>query len=703
MSDDLRTEILRRQIAARLARARQPSTPAQRIEAARARGVSPEAAARAGAADQRAQDRMTLAQEGGFRSGLTSFVQGVPFVGEWTDELADRIGPAGRGDQIRSVQDAMERERPALATGLQIGGGITGGAALALAAGPAAVAAAPTSLGAQALAAGAAGAAAGGAEGAVSGAGRNEQNRGRGALVGGALGAGMGGAASAVAPAVSRGVRNLLQRFRTSDVRTIARQFRVSPDAAQIVRSALANDDLDAAEAAIRAAGGDAMLADGGIATRQLLDDAMSAGGEATRIGREAVETRAASAGPEINAVLDNILGPPEGVRSASRSISQRTAAARQTAYERAYAQPIDYAAPTGRNIEAVLERVPPNTLRRAVDEANEAMREAGIRNMQIMAEIAPDGSVAFREMPNVRQLDEIKKALNAVAQGETDAITGRITAAGLRARRLAENLRDALTDAVPTYRTAVRLGGDKIAEQNALDLGRRVLRAGVTREEVADMARGMSREAKDSFRQGLRGFIDDTLANVQRTITDPNIDAREAMLAIKQLSSRANREKITAVLGQAQARRLFDVVERATAKLELRSAVARNSQTAIRTAGREAMAAATEPGPVGALMRGRPANAVQRVVQALTNTTPQADLARQQAIYADIARALTSIRGQDAEAAMRLVRQAMNGQPLAEAQARQIANLVAGSGALVAYQTGTRSQPMPARAQGPQ
>jgi hypothetical protein len=330
-------------------------------------------------------------------------------------------------------------------------------------------------------------------------------------------------------------------------------------------------------------------------------------------------------------------------------------------------------------------------------------MREAGIRNMQIMAEIAPDGSVTFREMPNVRQLDEIKRALNAVAQGETDAITGRITAAGLRARRLAESLRDALTDAVPTYRTAVRLGGDKIAEQNALDLGRRVLRAGVTREEVADMARGMSREAKDSFRQGLRGFIDDTLANVQRTITDPNIDAREAMLAIKQLSSRANREKITAVLGQAQARRLFDVVERATAKLELRSAVARNSQTAIRTAGREAMAAATEPGPVGALMRGRPANAAQRVVQALTNTTPQADLARQQAIYADIARALTSIRGQDAEAAMRLVRQAMNGQPLAEAQARQIANLVAGSGALVAYQTGTRSQSMPARAQGPQ
>lgn len=622
----------------------------------------------------------------------TSFLQGLPFVGEWTDEATGAMHGevAGRGQAF--LQDAMEARRPGQAMALQVAGGVAGAIPMAVAAAPAVVAAAPSSLAAQAGAGLAAGAVAGGTEGAIAGAGRNEADRGRGAVAGGLLGTAMGGALGAVAPAIQRGARNLIAKFKTSDIRTIAQQFGVSDDAARVVKQSLLNDDLDAAEQAIRRAGGDAMLADAGPGTRQLLDDAMSAGGEATRIGRDAVETRAAKAAPEINNALDNVLGPPEGVRAAARNISQRTSQLRQTAYDRAYSTAVDYAGDQGRKIEGVLSRIPPKTLRAAIDEANDAMRAAGTTNRQIMAEIADDGAVTFREMPNVQQLDEIKKALGNFGAENVDQF-GRPTAAGRRANMLARDLRDAIGDAVPTYRVAVKLGGDKIAEDQALALGRRALLAQTTREDVGEfLTGGMSREARDAFKRGLRGYIDDTLANVQRTITDPNIDAREAMTAIKQLSSRANREKVSSVLGESQARKLFDVIDRATMKLELRAGVSRNSATAIRTAGREAMDTQLAPGAVGTLARGKPVNAGQRIIQTLTNTTPQADLARRQALYAEIAESLTSIRGPEAERAMGLVRQAMRGQPLSEAQARQVANLITAAGAIGGYQTGTQS-----------
>lgn len=707
------TEAARR--LAQMARAARPTTGGGVIPSGRFAGMtfdevrsrvaaarSPEGAAASERAtadlNQRAQDEMILAQNAGADPGLNQLVstaQGLPFVGEWTDEaygaIGDMLGVEGVGDRIRATQDAMERQRPVQSTALQVTGGVLGAVPLAAASGPTVVANAPTSLAAQATAGAVGGATLGAAEGAISGAGRNEEDRSRGALTYGALGGVLGGGIGAVAPAMQRGLRNIVARFKTSDVRTIAKQFGISPDAAQVVKRSLMNDDLDAAEAAIRRAGGDAMLADAGPGTRQLLDDAMSAGGPATRIGRDAVEARAAKAAPEINRALDNVLGDVEGVRSAARGISTRTAPMRQAAYDRAYGTAIDYAADAGRNIEGVLSRIPPRTLQSAVQEANDAMRAAGVRNMQIMAEIADDGSVVFREMPNVQQLDEIKKALGSIGAESVDQF-GRPTAAGSRANRLARDLRDAISEAVPSYRTAVKLGGDKISEDQALALGRRALLAQTTREDVGEfVAGGVSREARDAFKRGLRGYIDDTLARVQRTITDPNIDAREAMTAIKQLSSRANRQKISDVLGEAQARKLFDVIDRATVKLELRAGVARNSQTAIRTAGREAMDTALAPGMIGSAARGEPVNAAKRIVQTLTNTTPQADLARRQSLYAEIAKALTNIRGAEAEQAMALVRQAMAGQPVSEAQARRVANLLTTAGALGAHQTGMK------------
>lgn len=660
--------------------------------------VSPENAARAASANQVAEDQMTISGAGPLLSGVTKFAQGIPFVGEYSDEITGAIdratgGTGAAGDMQRAVQIAMDRQYPKTSAGLQIAGGIVGGVPMAAVAAPAVVASAPASLAGRVALGAATGAVTGGVEGAVSGYGSGVgDTRSENALSRGLLGAAFGGVVGGAAPAFATGVKNALEWFKGRDVNVIAQRFKISPDAAKVVKAAIENDDFAAAQDMLRRAGDDAMLADASPSTRQLLDTAMTSGGSAARIGREAVEGRASAANDRLTSVLDNVLGSPTGTKAASTEISRRTAGIRDMAYTRAYSSAIDYADDAGQKIEGVLSRIPPRTVQAAVSEANDAMRAAGVKNQQLMIEIADDGAVTFREMPNVQQLDELKKALQSIAQNETDAVTGRITGAGVRAKTLARELSEALGDAVPAYRTAVKLGGDKIAEQNALDLGRKLLVPSTTREAVSEAMQGASKEAQAAARRGLRTYLDDTLANVKAAVTNPNLDAAEALRLVRDLSSRANKEKVQVVLGQGRSDALFKALDEARIQLETRAAVARNSATASRLAGQQAVSDLTQPGPLGSLMQGEPGQAIRKVVQLFTGNTPEVTNAQKQAIYADIARALTAQRGVEAEVALAAVNRAIAGQPVSSAEAARIGRLVASSGALAGYQTATQS-----------
>lgn len=672
----------------------------QRAKDARA-GTLPEATTDTSAADQNAQDHMTLSKSGPIARGIDKAVQGLPFIGEYSDEITGAIGnmvESGLGDrakqQQRETRAAMDRQNPKTSAALQVAGGIIGSIPLAAASAPALISRAPVSLLGKSVAGAAVGAVAGGTEGAVSGYGAgNDGERAQSAAMRGAVGAGMGAGLGAIAPVFSAATRAVMERMKGLDVKQISQTLRINPDAAKVIKASLEADDFAAAEAALKRAGGDAMLADAGPATSQLLDTAMQSGGAAARIGREAVDSRATQASGRVTGMLDAALGRPDvGIKAASKGIAQRTSAIRQKAYGKAYSSAIDYADDAGRNIESVLQRIPSKTLNSAISEANDAMRAAGVKNMQIMAEIGDDGSVIFKEMPNVQQLDEIKKALGAIAQNETDAITGRITGAGIRAKKLAGDLRDAMGDAVGAYKLATRLGGDKIAEDQALDLGRKLLSSGTTRESVSDMMTGASKEATAAAQKGLRQYIDDTLANVQRTLTDPNTDAREAIKLVKDMSSRANKEKVTAVIGDIKANRLFRALDEATAQLELRSNVSRNSATASRLAGQEAVKEITAPGAVSSLMQGSPVDAAKKAVQLFTGQTSQAQTAKRQAIYAEVARALTEMRGPAAERALASVQRALSGQPIKSAEAALIGRTLATGGALTGYQSGQQA-----------
>lgn len=688
---------------------------AERVAAARAGTLqaSPESLARAASSDQIAGDRMTIARFEAGRPGRSfagAVARGVPFAGEWIDEAADKLNEMGvpgveSGDVLREATAAYERQSPGANLAGQVVGGVA--ATIPLAAGTIGAKAADfvarggTML-TRALRGAAVAGSAGAAEGAVSGAGAAEDGgRMSGAASGAALGGGLGAVLGSLAPMVGEGVANLARRIKRLDVATIAEEFGLSAPAARVVKSYLANDDLDAAARILARGGDDAMLANAGPATRQALDSAMATGGQALSVARGRIDAATSTAGQRFQNALDTVLGHGGGIRSAARGIAQRTSGARQAAYDRAYGSAIDYAGDAGRQIEEVLSRIPPNTLKAAIAEANEAMTAAGIRNRQIMAFIADDGAVAFREMPNVQQLDEIKKALGALGRAEVDQF-GRPTARGMRANALARQLSEAMGAAVPDYQTAVRLGGDKIAEDQALAVGRSLLSARTTIEDVRDAMRGAADDVRAAARRGLRENIDAIMGRARSTIADMESGAfdfntgqnaaKEAMDALRSMTLPENMSKVRLVLG-SNAKQLFDEMQRMSDALVLRAAVARGSATAIRQSGQQQIADEVAPGVVRRAFGnlGNPLEAAREISQTVAGIDPRSMSEAQRAYFTEIADALTRIRGAEAQRALVAVQAAMRGQPLKDEQARLIGRVVAGSAGVGAYQTGTQ------------
>jgi hypothetical protein len=281
--------------------------------------------------------------------------------------------------------------------------------------------------------------------------------------------------------------------------------------------------------------------------------------------------------------------------------------------------------------------------------------------------------------MPNVQQLDEIKKALQKIAYDNTDDF-GRLTGTGKRYARLAGELRDAVADAVPDYGTAVSLGGDKLAEERAFMLGRDLLSARTEIEDIGfELGKKPSADQVAAAKSGLRSYVAKVLGDVRMVPSDPNIDAREVIKAVTDMSSGNARAKIRALMG-AEADALLKQVDEATQSAVVRAAMAANSKTSIRGNIQQTVQEMTAPGVLGKAMAGEPINSSKALIQAITGQTEEFTAQQRQRIFEDIARALTEKRGNTALAALDYLEQAMRGQPLTAAQNEFLARQIAGT-----------------------
>lgn len=636
-----------------------------------------------------------------------TFLQGVPFAGEYADEalgaIAPLVGPnsAEQATQaIRGGQQQFAQDNPKTALGLKVGGGIAGslpmlGMAPWLA---------PASMGGKIALGTVIGGAGGGVEGLVSGYGegtdpqsRIDAAKSRG-IIGALLGAGIGGAA----PLVASGAKSALNwGLDQLNVARNARKAGLSKPSYEILTRTMGADGALSGRGAqrIAAAGPDAMLADAGPSARTVLDAAVQKSGPAAGAARQAIEQRASNANRNIAGALDATLGRPQGIKSMETAIRKGASPITKAAYDAAYAVPINYASQEGKSLQAMLRRVPQS----AISQANLLMKLEGLQSKQILATVAPNGKVTYKRLPDVQQWDYITRALNQAAEaGDGAGALGGTTTLGRAYQNLSRDARSTLKTLVPEYAKALDTAAEPIAARQALLFGEKLLGRGTTRDEVATTLAGMSQAERTQAKAGVRSFIDEKLANVTRAITDGNMDAREAVAAVRDLTSRANREKVTALLGQQEADRLYKEVTRATMALELRAGVADNSRTFARTEMSRTIKDYQDTGVAAAIQNFDMTSPQKGLAKALLGGTAQAKQEAEDKIYSEIVKALTEHRGADAQRMLSTLQGIAVQNPKNKAIADLLAKSLTLSSAVPAYQTGSQYLRAQGAGQGP-
>jgi len=651
------------------------------------KGISPDKT-------QTARNQDAFIEENPIASRAAAALQGVPFLGSYTDEAAGFMVGEGATDAMRFSSKAIADRKPGQSMALQAGGALAATPAILATATLAPLAAVTNyvargatllrQMGRAALA----GTLFGALEGGVSGFGRGEgEGRSDTAKSDALMGGSVGGVTAGAFPAASAVISSAWANIKGRSVRDIANKLGISIPSAKVIRVALENDDLGAAQTALERAGSSSMLADAGPSVQGLLDVSVTSGGKSPRFVREAVEGRAEKAGDDMTTVLDDVLGMPEGVTTTQRNIRLETAADRSSLYKDAYSKAIDYSGSGGRSIQNFLKRVPAA----AIKAANDLMRLEGEESLQILAEIAENGTVTFTRLPDVRQLDFITRGLKETADLQNaKGKLGGTTAIGRATQNLSRSIRNVLRKEVPEYGTALDKAADTIQRIEAVEAGASILNKNVTREQAIDAISNLSAAQLREAKIGLRSSIDDTLAKVNAVASDANIEIREFKKLTDNLRSRASREKMEALLGKTDTDFLYKQLDEAVVTLELRAAISRNSATQQRTAITGKTDDITAPSILDTVMSGEPLNAGKRIVQIISGNTPESRSLRKMGIYDEIAGVLVNLRGKEAQNALRLVRRAMDGDALTEQMAKRIAKILATPAAVAAYSVGT-------------
>lgn len=630
--------------------------------------------------------------------------------GEYFDEAVGAMGQAsGRSPEIGAefVREVQDRQSGAGELASRLAGGalsVAGGIGIAKAFPKFSAWAAskiPQALSGRILGGAATGAVTGGLEGAVSGYGAgNDGDRVAKAGQYAGFGTAAGLVTGAAAPLVADAAGGIYTALRNNFAKASARIPGLSPQASQIVREAADADTIGGNPLRnIRRAGPDAMPADFGPATQDLLDTSVSMSSTGRKVAGEAVESRAASAMPRLNATFDDVMGGPQGLMALRDAVDDAAQPGIKAAYQEAYDTVIDYSTPQGRRLEQIVSRIPDRIYRQATAKAAERMDWEGIP-YQYLAQVGEDG-VRVSRIPSVIELDYLKRSLDDIIADGTDPITLRKSSDAQLATRMKVALRDAISDAVPSYRTALNEASDAFSLNEAIELGTNLLKKNTTREQVATWAKTATDVEKRALASGLRSQIDETVANVTRSVATGEIEVAQARKILRDMSSPAARAKIVAVFGQSDARKMFRALNEATQSLSVKASVAKNSQTAPRLRRDQLVRDAQSHSPsqiARDAASGGILEAPRKVAAIAANNTPIDQNARTEQLYLEIAEFLTGRRGVDALRAAEEMMTAIQAAPGQAAAAQAIGRNVGGAVPAAGYPLATQSQRTEAR-----
>jgi len=563
------------------------------------------------------------------------------FVGKGLDEVAEWIGNnLGKdGEQIRSDMQlnikAMNEARPGEAMGLGIGGAIFS-ALPAMVSLPANfytwMATLPWKM-ATLVSAGASGTF-NLTEGAVSGWLDGEEGRRTEEAIDRGIRQGVVGLAtgplSVFLPAgVALGYNRIKNGIMTNSVPKIMELFNISKGSAKILKDAVAagGDSLDVVLKKMNLGGTQAMIADAGIAIQALTDAIATASGEAAEIVQRAITKRVDTVAGTVENTLDKTIaklpfmkgttqkeGLKQDARQVGKDLAKETAPERSKWYKKAYEHKVNYHSDEGKAVMEVLDKMPPDLIKRALKEANDLLKMEGKNAFQITAEIGEDGIIKWVKQPNFMQLDYIKRGLSEVAYGDAavpiagQGIAFQASALSKQANQMRYKLNEALKSMNPAYGKAVKLGQDKITRENAIDIGENAMNNNVTVAQLVRLLadKNIGAAERKMVMLGFRANLDHLLGNVKATATH-GADTQAMKKLWKDMTSKNAKKKLRLLIpDKKQYNAIVKTLDKAEAALNLQSAVNINSKTAIRLQQSEALKEIGQPGIIRQVAEGQ-------------------------------------------------------------------------------------------------
>ena len=644
----------------------------------------------------------------------SKFVQGVPFVGQFADELMGKVAPTPEAQAkggypasesvMREVQSTMQEERPVTSTIAQVAGGITAAAPLLPLGAPGAAAGGASPM-ARLIQGVPTGAAAGAVEGAVSGYGAGETPEERlrlakeGAQVGGLIGGALPVAGLPVNFAFNKFAESVRYSSHTPKEVSAAMQgigVNMDPGTAREFMNRVAATDWAAADRILKKGGSTATLGD---AFKTLVDRGIVEGGPNARdAAQAAMLPRAKLVDQRVTDEFDKVLGKPRDLYDLVDDVQGSTVAPRKQAYADAYAAAIPMQTPEA----AVINRyVRTNIPVRILQDVNEDLRLAGGERLMIKFRRDPanKNNIVLDSSLTVQQVDQIVRRLDDMAEKADRAVDpfGSVKSEqGVLLSDVSRTLRTALRNVVPEYDKAVSLGRESIQARKALEMGDAFFKKDTTRGQVLRAVTKMRNSGKAGqeeirlMKEGVRSRLDELMTNARRLADDPDHDVTSMRAALSELGREANEEKLRILLGKKEADKMLSVLDEADAMLAMRAAIAKGSQTAERLVTQGGSNARTT---LDLYLSGQPSTATQRVFQLFTGKAPEMVAARDQQMMNEIVNILMQTSGKQASDALNIVRGAIRGAPINRQQADIVARALSQSGMIGTYTAAMENQ----------
>ena len=248
---------------------------------------------------------------------------------------------------------------------------------------------------------------------------------------------------------------------------------RIAPKAfaSQKIVERMANDGISVDQAANKMARGGLSLADaGGQGTRNLLKTTTNIPGPAQQAVKSKLTLQAMGQGDRIKKVIGDTLADPEGFLTAKDDIAAEAQRLAAPLYKQARATPVHYS----QTLEGILETPAGKA---ALAKAEQLAANEQVPFQQLFVNVAPNGaSATVKRVPDARGWDYIKRAMDDMIDGQTDAITKKVSNEGRILIGLKNKMLSEVDSVNPAYAAARRVWGGQKQLDDALEFGKKAM-----------------------------------------------------------------------------------------------------------------------------------------------------------------------------------------------------------------------------------